>query len=615
MKSLTLGLNFFGGHDTSIFAIFEDDVYGLSQERITRIKHDSIFPIDALHEMLRYKKIEPETIQELHVGIATLAFQKRIFNEYAYEMTTALRKMLQGSDEELYIKDFVQRKEALQSKGKVAQLMTFVKSKEGRSYLKMQFSGKKLPLDAIIEKHLRKIFPNAKIDMTFYEHHLTHAYSTYYASGFKETLVFTFDGEGDSCFSKLYEVKNGVFTELGASQNRYVENMKMYDFADSGYASVGNIYSIFTYLLGYTPNADEGKVEALAAFGNHQNRLYEDLMAAVQIDEKRMAMELDTDMLNVIFDPENLETLFEELSKEDISAALQRALEEIVLSYLRVVMAKYPYKRIALAGGVTANVIMNMKIFEELFEEMFIIPAMGDDGISQGAAIMKYLQLHPEQKESFSFSMMPYYGSVFTKEQIRGVLEKSGLSYRFLGEEAYLKAAEMIVEGKIGALFHGRCEFGPRALGNRSIIADVRNKEIQKLINKEIKKRPLFQPFCPSMLAEERERLFEKAYDNKHMTIAFKLKKEFKEQIPGAVHVDLTARVQFVSPEDNPNYYAMIARVKELTGFGVIINTSFNKHGRTMVLTPQHALRDFVDTNLDFMVLEGYLVEREGIAK
>ncbi len=612
MKSLTLGLNFFGGHDTSICAIFDDDVYALSEERITRIKHDAVFPLDALHEMLRYKAIDPEAIEKLCVGVATKAFEKRIFNEYAYEMTMTLRDLLKGDAPELYIKDFVQKKAALQQQGKLSQLAFFAKSKAGRNYLKMQFLGKKRTLHEIIREKLQTIFPNAQTEITFHEHHLTHAYATYYASGFDHTLVFTFDGEGDGCFSKLYEVKEGVFHELGSSENRYVENMKQYEFADNGYTSVGNVYSIFTHLLGYTPNADEGKVEALAAFGNHHNRLYDALVKSVVVDETSLSMQIDTEVLNAIFGEENLKVLFDEFSKEDIAAAVQKSTEEIVLRYLQTVKRRYPLERIALAGGVTANVIMNLRIFETLFDEVFIVPAMGDDGISQGAATMEHLRRHPEQKATFRFPMMPYYGSAYTREEVEQVLKESGLSYRYLGEEAPLKAAEMIVEGKIGARFDGRCEFGPRALGNRSIIADVRNKEIQKLINKEIKKRPLFQPFCPSMLTEERERLFEKAYDNKHMTIAFRLKEEFKEQIPGAVHVDLTARVQFVSEEDNPGYYALIRKVRELTGFGVIINTSFNKHGRTMVLTPQHAVRDFIDTNLDFMIIEGFYVERNG---
>ena len=610
MSSLTLGFNFFGGHDTSIFAIFDDDFYGLSQERITRIKHDSIFPLDALHEMLHFKKIDPADITTLNIGIATEAFAKRMFNEYAYEMTISLRKMIQKDDEYLYIKKFVQEKEKLQNSGKMHMLKSFMIQREGRKYLRMQILGSDMTLEDIIRKHLQQTFPNAVLNLKFYEHHLTHAYAAYYASSLDKALVFTFDGEGDGYFSKLYCVENGNFKKVGSSQNRYVPNMQKYDFADSGYASIGNIYSIFTYLLGFTPNADEGKVEALAAFGNHENKLYDALCHSVQIDTQNLSIELCAEHLNALFEENHLQSILAKLSKEDISAAVQKFTEKIAWEYLQVAKEKYKPEAICLAGGVTANVIMNMKVFEELFPDIYIIPAMGDDGISQGAAVMMHLEQNPSEKESFRFPQMPYFGSSFSKEEIQQALDHEGLSYIWMGENAYEQAAEMIVDGKIGALFHGRCEFGPRALGNRSIIADVRNKDIQKKINKEIKNRPLFQPFCPSILDEERERLFEKSYENKHMTIAFKLKENFKDEIPGAVHVDLTARVQFVSEEDNPNYYALIKRVKELTGFGVIINTSFNKHGRTMVLTPRHAIVDFKDTNLDFMVMEGFLVTR-----
>jgi carbamoyltransferase len=611
MRQMTLGLNFFGGHDTSIFAIFDNECYGLSQERVTRIKHDAIFPIDAIKELIRYKEIDPHAIESLRVGVATLAFQKRLFNEYSYEMTTALRNMLRDDQKALYIKEFVAKKEELMKSSLPGKLRRFLFNEYGRTYLKNQIFGKKRPLDAIIRKHLTNLFPNASLDITFYEHHLTHAYSAYYASPFESALVFTFDGEGDGCFSKIYSVDKGTFKQLGESKNRFVKNMERYDFADSGYSSVGNIYSIFTHLLGYTPNADEGKVEALAAYGNYDNQLYTQLIQAHTVDPKRVSIEIDTEALDHLFDSQNLKHIFDTLSKEDISAAVQRFTEEIICDYLHTVQSKHPHQNLILAGGVTANVIANLRIFEECFENLFIVPAMGDDGISQGAAVMKYLELHPEKKADYRFPQMPYYGSSYTETEIESALKESGLTYTYMGEDAYTKAAEAIVNGKVGALFHGRCEFGPRALGNRSIIADVRNKEIQKHINQNIKKRPLFQPFCPSILAQERERLFEKSYNNKHMTIAFKLKPEYKEEIPGAVHVDLTARVQFVSPKDNPNYHRLIEEVRAQTGYGVIINTSFNKHGRTMVLTPQDAIVDFRDTNLDFMVMEGFWVTKE----
>jgi carbamoyltransferase len=533
MSILTLGLNFFGGHDTSIFALFKDDVYGLSQERITRIKHDSIFPIDAVHEMLRYKSIDPKEIKKLNVGVATKAFEKRIFNEYSYEMTSKLREMIQGDKEHLFIKEFIKQKDRLQNSGKLNMLKSFILNKHGREYLSMQIKGKKIPLDSIIKKHLQSIFPNAELNIKFYEHHLCHAYSTYYSSKFDKALVFTFDGEGDGSFSKLYKVEDGKFNELGNSKNIFVKNMQKYDFADSGYASVGNIYSIFTHLLGFTPNADEGKVEALAAFGNYDNELYHALCGAVGVDEDELSIMMDEKALNSIFEQSNLDKIFSTLSKEDISAAVQKSTEKIALEYLKVAKERYPTDKLCLAGGVTANVIMNMNIFEKLFENLYIIPAMGDDGIAQGVAIMMGIENDESLKESFRFPIMPYFGSSYSKDEVKSTLDDANLSYIDLGDEAYIKAAEYIVEGKIGALFHGRSEFGPRALGNRSIIADVRNRDIQEIINKDIKNRPLFQPFCPSMIIDERQRLFENSYDNKHMTIAFKLKDEFKDKIPG----------------------------------------------------------------------------------
>lgn len=610
MESLIIGFNFYGGHDSSICALFKDDVYALSQERITRYKHDAMYPIDAIHEMIRFKKIDTKKIKRLYVGVASQDFEQLQFNQYNYELTQTLRDLIKNERDEIYLKTYIQEKEQLQNSTRLHKLTHFLTHKNGLKYLYLTLKGKQISLKEMVGQHLQRIFPNATIDISFYEHHLTHAYATYFSSDFEKSLVFTFDGYGDKYFSKVYLAsnKNKPLIEVGNSKNVYVENLQQYEFADRGYTSIGNIYSIITHLLGFTPNADEGKVEALAAFGNHDNTLYHQLIDATKIDETNLSILLDATKLNTLFAQPSLDTIFKTLSREDISAAIQQYTQDITVQYLHAVKKQYPYENLAIAGGVTANVIMNMEIFENLFENLYIMPAMGDDGISQGAAIMCALD---QKKEITPFSKMPYFGSSYGLEEIQDVLDKSDYSYEYLGEEAYDKAAEMICDGKIGALFHGRCEFGPRALGNRSIIADVRNKDIQKIINKDIKNRPLFQPFCPSMLAQERERLFEKSYDNKHMTIAFKLKEKFAKKIPGAVHVDHTARVQFVSQEDNPNYYRLIKKVKELTGFGVIINTSFNKHGRTMVLTPQHALKDFKDTNLDFMVMEGYLILRQ----
>ncbi len=612
MKELTLGLNFCDGHDTSVFSIFDNDLYGISQERITRIKHDSMYPIDAIKEMLRYKKIDPLKIEKVYAGVATLEFENLKLFHNKYEKDIALRKYIQHNRDRIYIKELSSQIKYQESLSTIKRIFNLSLDKNGREFLFLKVKGKKIPLRDIILRHLKDIFPNAQIKIKFFEHHLAHAYSTYFSSPFKDSLVLSFDGYGDQYFSKIYFVdqKNRRFKEIGSSKNIFVGNFKQYNFTDNGAVSIGNIYSVFTYLLGFTPNADEGKVEALAAFGSTDNRLYKALMLSTHIDRINLSINIDLDKINKLFEKSSIESILKELSKEDIAASVQKYTEESIIELLKVVKEKSNCSNICLAGGVTANVIMNMKINQELFENIYIVPAMADDGLAQGVALMMKERYNKDITTNFKFPTMPYFGSSYTHKEVKEALQNSNLKYEFLGNSAYIKAAEAIVNGKIGAIFQGRSEFGPRALGNRTIIADVRDEDIQKRINKEIKNRPIFQPFCPSILEEERERLFEKSYNNKHMTIAFKLKEEFIKNIPGAIHIDNSARVQFVSQEDNPHYYALIKRVQELTGFGVIINTSFNKHGRTMVLTPHDAIIDFIYTNLDFMVIEGFWVKR-----
>jgi len=602
MREFTLGLNFFGGHDTSIFAIFDDDIYALSQERTSRIKHDNLFPVDTIKEMIRYKNINTQKIEKIHIGVATKKFASYKVNQYSYEMTTLLRDMLRNKDE-LYIKEYKEKKQLLKNY-KISLLKTVLFKKELYEYLLKKTFGKKKTIKELVYSHLKNIFPNAKLDIEFFEHHLCHAYSAFCDSGFEKSIVFTFDGEGDGCFSKIFLAQKDNFIELESSKNVFVKNMQKYDFADNGYASVGNIYSVFTYLLGFTPHADEGKVEALAAFGDKENFLYEKLKQSYEIENFKA--NLKADILDEIFSKKFLDRVFKKLKQPDIAAAIQAYSEDVVVEILTNVKNSLKIQTLSLSGGVMANVIINHKIYNNLYNYIFISPAMGDDGVAQGAAILK----HKKRDKNYQRTNMPYLGSSYTKKEIEEKLQKSTLNYQFLGEYAYIKAAQEIVAGKIGAVFQGRAEFGPRALGNRSIIASVQDKKIQQKINTSIKNRPLFQPFCPSVLLEEKDRLFKKAYNNKHMTIAFTLKDKYKDKLPGSIHIDQTARVQFVQEDDNKNYYNLIKEVKRLTDFGIIINTSFNKHGRTMVLTPKQAITDFLDTNLDFMIIEGFWVER-----
>lgn len=302
------------------------------------------------------------------------------------------------------------------------------------------------------------------------------------------------------------------------------------------------------------------------------------------------------------------------MTKEDVSAAVQKYLEDTTIPYYKDIVEFTGIDNVCLSGGVTANVIMNLNIFEHVTKKLHITPAMGDEGSSEGAAILMMQEngYSEDDLEWIKQNKMPYLGSEYTNEEIKTVLDraKEKVSYQFIDKNWQEEVASLVEQKKIGALFQGRMEWGPRALGNRSIIALTNDKDIRTKINKEIKKRPLFQPFCPSILVEEKERLFEDAYNNKHMTCAFRLKKEFYDNIPSSIHVDGTARVQFVSQEDNLEYHKLLLKIKEKTGFGILINTSFNKHGRTIVETPSDAIDDFLDTDLDYLMIGSYLVKR-----
>jgi carbamoyltransferase len=239
---------------------------------------------------------------------------------------------------------------------------------------------------------------------------------------------------------------------------------------------------------------------------------------------------------------------------------------------------------------------------------------MGDDGAAFGscALALRALGVTGNDMAFLRDLALPYYGNQNSREEVERALAASyeQITFEHQGDNWPEATAELLAEGQIGAVFEGRMEWGPRALGNRSILANPCLSETRERLNKVVKKRPLFQPFCPAILIEERERLFERAYNNQHMTCAFRLRKELRLQLPGAIHIDGTARVQFVSANDNPHFHRLLYEFKRLSGFGVIINTSFNLHGRPIVNTPEDAICDFLASEMDFLLLEGYLVRR-----
>jgi len=257
------------------------------------------------------------------------------------------------------------------------------------------------------------------------------------------------------------------------------------------------------------------------------------------------------------------------------------------LAYIEKAKNRFGGDNLCVAGGGFANVKLNKKIFEsELFDNFYIFPAMGDDGAALGALILGHLEFDDDINWLREVKM-PFFGPEATEFEIASTLEFSAypINYQKISTEMPEMLARDLYEGKLCALFQGKMEYGPRALGHRSILANPLLPEIKNELNLKFKKREWFQPFCPSILEIERDRLFESAYQNRHMTCAFQLKEEFVSKLPGIAHIDGTARAEFLSLEDEPTFYQVIEKFKELSGFGVLLNTSFNIHGKTIVLT------------------------------
>ena len=604
-----MGTKFFG-HDSAIAVLdFEKkDIFAISTERITRIKHDDfdITPIlseynfnDIQYVCHSFCKNEDQTYKDRYYGLLFQDKFRKIFKpRYRKDIVEILENKYS-----LVLKAFVH------SPLDVIELLYY--------YYKINFYKKfdeSFYLNKLEKLMLKKLAKNNIFikNIDFIDHHLSHSLGAYYLSPFayngKDTLVLTLDGFGDGNFStlSLYNgntynlISNSEAPKLGISSPIYID-----------IASIGVIYSNFTVALGLVAGSDEGKVEALAAFGKPDEKLYNDLMEVYNIVDKKFI--LNSDKILKFYHLDYLHSEINRVGKENFASSLQKWLEDIVVNYMNHISSFYPnISQLALSGGVTANIIMNLNIFERTnFKKIYILPPMGDEGGAIGSAIKKALDL----KLDISWlkeKSMPYFGDKIDLNQIEYELDKfNNIKYKKLGESWYKEAAKSVANNKVIAVVQGRMEFGPRALGNRSIIANPTNKNTKDRINSTVKRRPHYQPFCPSILEEEREKLFENSFHHKHMAIAFRMKEEFSKKLPSAVHIDNTARPQFVTKDDNEGFYNLLKEVKKLTGFGVVINTSFNLHGRTIVRTVKDAVIDFIDCNIDELYIEGYKIWRD----
>lgn len=415
----------------------------------------------------------------------------------------------------------------------------------------------------------------------FCDHHLAHAYSAYYFSGFSDALVITMDGLGDSVSHTAHSIKNGEWKEITKGYTN---------------ASPGLFYGAVTEALGFKSNRHEGKIVGLAAVGDPEH-VYSEISACFKLTEDKRSFERKGHFIIIEIVKELISN---GISREDIAAATQKCLEDVVVKHIETLLVDYPHEYIACAGGVFANVKLNQRILEiPSIKDVFIQPAMGDDGLVLGAPFVLI------KSQSMQMEQVYLGNDIFEKDVVRRVHEK-GYVPHILTNSAR-ETAEMVAQGKIVGWCDGRMEFGPRALGHRSIIADPRNKNVNDLLNKRLK-RSDFMPFAPSMLYEKRHDICEiekkeaGVHAGEFMTITYNIKKEWAYRVPAVVHVDGTARPQFVRKEINKNYHSVLEEFYSITGVPLFMNTSFNVHEEPIVATPEDAFRTLESGAVDVIV-------------
>jgi len=422
------------------------------------------------------------------------------------------------------------------------------------------------------------------------DHHLSHAANAYHASGFENALCITLDGYGSGLAGTVSEAKSGKIHRLHSV---------------SYPNSLGTMYEHVTSSLGFKPGRHEGKIVGLASYGDPE------ILSSVLL---RRIEQAPGDFK--IFEANNIyfsRYLASHFPKIDVAAAYQQVLEVVAGNFVKYWIDKTGMDTVVLSGGVTANVKLNQRIFElEGVRQIFIYPNMGDGGCGTGAAL--YHTYTGEVKPSITNS---YFGPDYGDEEITKELKIAGLDFTKPDHLAKV-VAEHIHSGKVVARFDGRMEYGPRALGNRSILYHAREPEVNQWLNKKLG-RTEFMPFAPVTLFEERNRYYRNVEGAAHaaefMTITFDCTDEMKLDCPAAVHIDGTARPQLIKRETNPGYYDILKEYEKLSGISSLINTSFNMHEEPIVCTPFDAIRAFLQGNLDILAIGPFLVEQPGQPK
>ena len=583
-------------HDSAAALIENGNIIAAAQEeRFTRKKHDSSFPINAINFVLNFNKIKLSEID-------SVVFYEKPFLKFERLIETYVAFAPKG------FKSF---------------------SKAMPIWLKEKLFQKKLLLDEL--KKIDKNFDNAE-KLFFSEHHMSHAASAFYPSPFRDAIILTADGVGE-----------WATTTVAIGVDNKIEIKKEIHFPHS----LGLLYSAFTYYVGFRVNSGEYKLMGLAPYGEpkYKDLILENLVdvkddGSFNLDQQYFNYATGLTMTNKKFsklfgrNPRSPEKDEIEQFHMDIAASIQLVTEEIMIKLVSNLKDEYKIKNLCLAGGVALNCVANGKIMrEKIFDNIWIQPAAGDAGGSLGAALaFWYIDQGNDRKINPKDDMKgSYLGCEFSQNQIEEELKSIGANFETFNYENLIdNTSDYLSNEKAVGWFQGRMEFGPRALGGRSILGDPRSEKMQKNLNLKVKYRESFRPFAPSVLREDLSSWFDMNVDSPYMLLVADINPEKKinmteeqknlfgieklnvkrSDIPAVTHVDYSARIQTVNKENNKPYYDLINRFKQKTGCPVIVNTSFNVRGEPIVNTPTDAFNCFMGTELDYLVIGNCILDK-----
>ncbi len=576
-------------HDSAVALLRDGEIaYAAQEERFSRKKHDARFPEKALANLYEYCRLQPEDIDRV-------VFYEKPFLKFERLLSTYMQFAPSG------LKSFLQ-----------AMPVWFKEKLFMKSLLAGHFPGK---------------------EIHFVKHHEAHAASAFYPSPFQQAAILTVDGVGE--WDTL---------SIGRGDGNRIEIRESIHFPHS----LGLLYSAFTYFTGFKVNSGEYKLMGLAPYGEpkYVQTIYDQLIDVKEDGSFRLNLDyfnyhvgltMTNGRFNRLFGarPRKPESPLRPLDM-DLARSVQVVLEEVMMRIVRHVKKEIGGEALVLAGGTALNCVANGKILkEQVFRDLWIQPAAGDAGGALGAALQFWHQhldrpRHADGRRDRQQGS--FLGPAYTPEQVRGFLQQEGIEFEELDPARVpARVAELIDAQKVIGVLHGRMEYGPRALGHRSIIGDARSREMQKIMNLKIKFRESFRPFAPAVLEDRMAEVFDYDYPSRYMLLVYDVRRErrralepadlartgldklavVRSDVPAITHVDYSARIHTVDRENNPFFYDVIDAFYRRTGCPVVINTSFNVRGEPIVNTPRDAYQCFRHTNMDYLLLENFLIAKK----